>query len=130
MKQFRQPPDAIILTLPVELFKDSEMTTEEFKPVFERFMQNEGAYWNFLLTNLPTQDVQYVYIVFDGHVQYRANLVMYERNKSKSFIDDNSGKVRSFTEKNWVLFAGPIVKPVDPVPMKGFQGFRYSQKIF
>jgi hypothetical protein len=130
MKQFRQPPDGIILTLPVAFFKDRQTTTEAFKPLFERQMQSEYSIWNFRLTNLPTQDVQYVYIVFDGHVQYRANLVMYERHKSKRFVDAPDGRPRDFPNANWVLFTGPLVKPTEPIRMKGFQGFRYSRKIF
>jgi hypothetical protein len=125
-----EPPDAIILTLPVVFFNDRGMTTEQFKKVFERQMAGDDSLWNFRLTNLPTMDVAHVYLVFDGHVQYRANLVQYERNKTKRFSDAPDGKRRDFPNANWVLFTGPIIKPAEPYPMRGFQGFRYSKTIF
>lgn len=123
-------PDAIVLTLPVMFFQDRGMTTDEFKALFERYIQREDALWNFRLTNLPTRDVLYVYLIFDGHVQYRANFVQYERNKAKRFKDAPDGKTRDFPPSNWVLFTGPLVKPVEPWPLKGFQGFRYATTLF
>lgn len=130
MKHLVTPPEGIILTMPVAFFKDREMTTGEFRVEFENYMREEDAIWNFRLTNLPTMDVAYVYIVFDGSIQYRANLVMYERNVAKQFHDAPDGKVRSFPASNWVLLTGPIIKPSETILMRGFQGFRYTHKLF
>lgn len=123
-------PEGIALTLPVMFFEDRKMTTAQFKKVFERYMKREDAIWNFRLSNLPTMDVLYVYLIFDRQFQYRCNLVMYERNKAKAFDDSPDGVVRKFPPSNWVLFTGPIVKPQDEWPQKGFQGFRYTTKLF
>lgn len=123
-------PDGIVLTLPVAFFKDRGMTYEEFHAMFSKYMQEEDAIWNFRLKNLPTQDVAYVYLVFDGQLQYRAQLIQYERNVAKEFDDAPDGKVRSFPPCNWVLFTGPVVKPPHEWPLKGFQGFRYCTKLF
>lgn len=111
-------------------FEDRKMSVEQFKKVFERHMSMENSWWNFKLTNLPKLEVLYVYLVFDGKVQYRCNLMMYERHKSKSFKDSPDQKVRHFKNCNWVLFTGPVVKPKIDVPKKGFQGFRYTEKLF
>jgi hypothetical protein len=123
-------PEGIMLTLPVKFFEERKMTTEQFKKVFERIMAKEDSYWNFKLTNLPTRDVCYVYLLFDKQVQYRCNLVGYERNQSKSFKDAPDGKIRHFPNQNWVVFAGPVVKPPFEWNQKGFQGFRYTTKLF
>lgn len=106
------------------------MTTEQFKPLFERAMRPEDSVWNFRLTNLPTIDVAYVYLVFDGLVQYRANLVMYQRGAEKEFYDSPDGKARRFPKSNWVIFTGPIIKAPYEIPMRGFQGFRYTKQVF
>lgn len=111
-------------------FEDRGMTPDEFKKVFERHMRQEQSWWNFKLTNLPKHDVLYVYLVFAGEVQYRCILVNYERDTSKSFKDSRDQKIRHFTKCNWVLFTGPVVRPNPPIPMKGFQGFRYTDKLF
>lgn len=123
-------PEGIILTLPVAFFKDRGMSYSEFEKMFERYMRREDAIWNFRLTNLPKLDVAYVYLVFEGFIQFRCQLVMYERNVAKKFYDAPDGKVREFPASNWVLFTGPAVKPESEFKMKGFQGFRYTQKIF
>jgi hypothetical protein len=123
-------PDGIALTLPVQFFQERGTSTEQFKKMFERYMAKDDALWNFRLTNLPKQDVIYVYLIFDGQIQFRLNLVQYERNVSKSFKDAPDKKVRSFPNANWVILCGPAVKPPHEWPQKGFQGFRYTTKLF
>lgn len=123
-------PDGIVLTLPVAFFQDRGTTIDQFKKMFERYMRREDAIWNFKLTNLPLHDIAYVYLVFDKHLQYRAQFVQYERGVAKSFYDAPDRRVRVFPPTNWVLFTGPVVKPPYEWPMKGFQGFRYSIKLF
>lgn len=125
-----EKPDGIMLTLPKIFFVDRKMNPEKFKKVFERHMRQEGSWWNFKLTNLPKHDVLYVYLVFDGKIQYRCNLICYERNVSKSFKDSDDRKVRQFNNCNWILFTAPIIKPTEDFIQKGFQGFRYTQKLF
>ena len=123
-------PDGIMLTLPTAFFEDRGMNIDQFKKVFERHMAQEESWWNFKLTNLPKHDVAYVYLVFDKHVQYRCQLVMYERGATKAFADSHDRKVRTFENCNWVLFTGPVVKPPHEWPQKGFQGFRYTTTLF
>lgn len=123
-------PEGIMLTLPKMFFRDRNMSYSSFEKMFERYMRREDAIWNFKLTNLPLHDVAFVYLCFEGFVQYRCNLVMYERNKSKTFSDTPDKKVRHFPDCNWVLFTGPAVKPYEDIPQKGFQGFRYTTKLF
>lgn len=122
--------DGIALTLPVAFFEDRKMSTAQFKKTFERFMAKEDALWHFRLTNLPTREVAWIYLIFDKQFQYRANFVMYERNKAKAFKDAPDGIIREFPPTNWVIFTGPIVKAPCEMPQKGFQGFRYTLKLF
>jgi hypothetical protein len=125
-----EPPDGIILTFPKMFFEDRGMSASEFEKLFERQMRPDGSYWNFKLTNLPKHEVLYVYLVFDGFIQFRCNLVGYERNVSKSFKDSPDQQVREFPNCNWVIFTGPVVRPTEDFPKQGFQGFRYTHKIF
>lgn len=125
-----EAPEGILLTLPVAFFEDRQWTTETFKPYFERLMAKEDIVWNFKLTNLPKHDVAWVYFVFGGFVQYRLNLVEYERNVSKVFNDAPDGHPRSFPACNWVIASGPARPAPFDIPMRGFQGFRYTQKLF
>ncbi len=123
-------PEGIMLTLPVAFFEDRKMNYDQFKKLFERYMVKDDAIWNFRLTNLPLHDIAFVYLVFDKKVQYRCNFVQYERNTAKAFYDSPDGVVREFQPCNWVLFTGPPVKPPHEWLQKGFQGFRYTTKLF
>ncbi len=123
-------PDGIVLTLPVMFFEDRGMTMEKFKPYFERLMSNEDTTWNFKLTNLPKQEIIYVYMIFGGFLQYRLNFVEYQKNVSKTFKDSTDGETRHFPNQNWVILAGPAITPPHIWPLKGFQGFRYCTKLF
>lgn len=123
-------PEGIALTLPKQFFEDRGWTPAEFEKYFERFMQNEDHLWHFRLTNLPTIDVAWAYLLFDGYLQFRANVVMYERNKSKTFTDAPDGQPRDFPSTNWVILCGPAIKCPYERELKGFQGFRYTTKLF
>lgn len=123
-------PEGIALTLPKQFFEDRGWTYSECEKYFERFMRKENHIWNFRLTNLPTIDVAWAYLIFDGFIQFRANIVMCERNKSKTFYDGPDKKERHFPSANWVILSGPVRKAPFDCPQKGFQGFRYTTKLF
>ncbi len=123
-------PEGIMLTLPVQFFDDRGWTEQTFIKMFERYMAKENSLWNFRLTNLPLHEVAWVYLVFGKKVQFRTNLVMYERNVSKKFNDSPNGQVRYFQNSNWVILSGPAIRPPHEWPQKGFQGFRYTTKLF
>lgn len=123
-------PEGIALTLPVCWFEDRKWTVEKFKPVFEKYMKRDDAVWNFKLTNLPTKEFYLVYLVFGGFVQYECRLVQIERNAAKTFHDAPDGIPRKFKPSNWVLITGPAIAPPHPIKLKGFQGFRYTTKLF
>lgn len=123
-------PEGIVLTLPEVFFADRNWDYPGFIKMFERFMSKEDSIWNYRLTNLPLMDIAWVYLVFDKQIQFRTNFVMYERNISKTFNDGPDKKVRKFPNCNWVILAGPAIRPPHEWPQKGFQGFRYSTKLF
>lgn len=123
-------PEGIMITLPTMFFEDRGMDAESFTMMFYRFMKQEDSLWNFKLTNLPKHDVAWVYIVYDKQVQFRLNLVQYERGTTKEFKDAPDQKVRRFENCNWVIMCGPPVRPPHEWPQKGFQGFRYTTKLF
>lgn len=125
-----EPPEALLLTMPEAWFKDRNMTYAEFCPYFEASLRHEGAYWNYRKTSLPVHEVAFVYLVFDGHVQYRTHLVGYERGVAKDFDDTPDGIVRRFAPSNWILLSGPAIAAPYGIPMRGFQGHRYTKKLF
>ena len=123
-------PDGIMLTMPNMFFEDRGWSVDQFKMYFKKFMAGEDNTWNYRLTNLPTLDFAWVYLVFDKQVQFRLNLVMIERNVTKVFNDGPDHKTRTFPNANWIILSGPAIEPPYEWPQKGFQGFRYTTKLF
>lgn len=123
-------PEGIALTMPIAFFEDRKMTYDEFRIEFETTLAQENGEWYFVKKNLPKFDVLFVYIIFDKKIQYRTNLVCFERNSTKSFADAPDQQIRTFEKKNWIILSGPAIKAPYDIPQKGFQGFRYTTKLF
>ncbi len=123
-------PEGIALTLPVKFFAGRGWDSTKFATMFERHMRKDDSIWHFRLTNLPTQEIAWVYLIWDKKIQFRVNFVMYERGVAKTFIDGPDKKERSFPPSNWVILSGPAVRPPYDWPQKGFQGFRYTLHLF
>jgi hypothetical protein len=81
----------------------------------------EGYYWRFNLSGMPRHEVLYFYILFRKAIRYRANIIQYD---GADEIKCYTGEVRS--GKIWVCVGAPVIKLKEPVPMTGFQGFRYT----
>lgn len=123
-------PDSIVVTLPVEFFADRGWDYEGFNKMFYNYMAEDDALWNYRLTNLPTKDVAWVYLVYDGKFQFRTNLVQIERNVSKTFGDGPTGEEWDFPNANWLILSGPAIVAPEGWEQKGFQGFRYAYQLF
>lgn len=131
------PPIGIILTMPVKFFEETGHNSETLGEQLEAYLndprEDDNGLWYFMKKSLPTQDFLYVYLLWDGKIQYRTNLVLKERNKTYSFYDyyqkeGDQGEPRTFYNKNWIIIGGPAVKAPTEIQMKGFQGFRYVNK--
>ncbi len=121
-------PDGIIVTMPVAFFK--EYGAKRFEKEIERLNDFNTEYvWYRVMKNLPTIDVLYCYLLYNGKIQWRVNIAGYERGVTKAFPRPKGG-VRVFENCNMVTLCGPAIKCPKNIPMKGFQGFRYTQELF
>jgi hypothetical protein len=84
---------------------------------------NERWWWH-SIGSRPTQEVIYAYIIILNKIRYRANIVAWEPGGQKEFGDG-----RKLTAKHWLQLAHFEPARI-ALPMKGFQGFRYTKKIF
>lgn len=122
-------PEGILITMPAKFFQEYPGGKEQYCYILERMNENDRIIWGNTISSIPKLPVVYCYICYDGYVRYRLNIVDFEKNTSKDFND--GGLIRIFKNKNWVNLTGPVVKaPEGEFPKKGFQGFRYVQKLF
>lgn len=116
-------PDGIIITISQGMIKE-----KGYKNWLANFLyamsQDDITYW-MRQGAKPTKDILYVYLCIGGRVRFRANYVMAEGPCWKHF---NEGI--DMYAKAWIVMAGPLERPSSPIPMKGFRGFRYTEKLF
>lgn len=122
-------PEGILVTLPARFFAEYNFITygREMKAMEK---EDTTMLWYRCMKNLPRVEVLYVYTVYGGYVQHRTLLVQKEYNVTRTFWRPEGGQ-RVFQNSNFVVQGGPLVwAPKKQFPMKGFQGFRYTEKLF
>lgn len=113
MKEFL--PDAVIITVAASTLKAQGGYRQWLRGFTYILSQEDGVAYRH---GNPKYEVQYVYICVGGKVRFRANFVMVGESPASG--------------KKCILMCGPLVhapKGHQPL-MKGFQGFRYTTKLF
>lgn len=85
----------------------------------------DDSYFMFTISGKPKYDVIYFYLLFDGAIRYRANVIQVRGEGTLNISPD-----RFLHGKAWVDVGAPVIKFKEPIPMKGFQGFRYTDGSF
>lgn len=98
---------------------------------YQRFMDSidklsdDGNAVLIALSNRPQIEVLHLYLVIEGKVHLRMNLVEFIEGGSLKCWD---GKTRA--PKYWAVCAGPVSYPPKPIARRGFQGFRYTSDLW
>jgi hypothetical protein len=122
-----EAPYGILVTLPAKFFEecDHESYLEEIKSM----NTDEEKIWYRVMNRLPLLDFLYVYTIVDNKVHHRAQFAGLVRNKNL-FFTRKDGSRRNFPNTNAVMMCGPNVMAPEEITMRGFQGFRYTHKLF
>ncbi len=95
----------------------------------ERMNNGDDYKWmQFCGSGIPTINVTYCYVIWGGKVQYRCDIKEFISKCTGTFND--GGVERSFKNRNLCVLHGPTITAPYDIPMKGFQGFRYSSFLF
>jgi len=110
--------------MPMEFFDTYGM--ERFiREFYTNPNKNHDSYFMFTLSGQPKYEVLYFYLLFDGAIRYRANIIQFRGEATYAFPKGNT-----IHGKAWVDIGAPVIKFNEPIPMKGFQGFRYTDGSF
>jgi len=121
--------DAIVLTLGQDFMnKMYPGGREAVIKALERTDDGSYQWMQFCGSGVPAKEVEFCYLVWDGKVQYRLTVTRYVKNHTGKFSD--GGVERSYKNRNMVIMTGQCVKAPFEIPMKGFQGFRYTEFLF
>jgi hypothetical protein len=78
-----------------------------------------------MLPGVPKKVVLHIYLIIDGKIELRLNIVDYKvLDVVRSF--DGSIYRRNF----WAICTGPVSRPEKIIEMRGFQGFRYTEALW
>jgi hypothetical protein len=118
-----ESPEGIIITISADMLKEKGYRNW-LRNFFYAMNEENTTYW-MKQGARPKRDILYVYLCIGGKIRYRANFVMYDGPCEKTFGD---GKI--MFARAWIVLAGPMARPRAPIEMKGFRGFRYTDKLF
>lgn len=93
---------------------------------FLNVINNEDCIWNQKSRGKPSMEIMYVYIIVNNRVRYRLNYLGFER--FDTVLQDGNGD--KYIDWSRITMTGPLVKAPTKIIRKGFQGFRYCQKLF
>ena len=98
---------------------------------FEKSMATEDSTWFQKCRNSPTRDILYVYIIVCNQVRYRCYYGGHATGETEIWNGDgHSWSSRSVISWPRIILAGPYEKAPFKIHKKGFQGFRYTTKLF
>lgn len=109
-------PTGIVITWPDKMLNYQEAGKSGLLRLFEKSLkQGEFNYWCHKLNKAPKKEIIHVYIIVGGFVKYRCYYIDHLPNAEPW---------------PYIRFTGPIEQPQQPIPLKGFQGFRYCTDLF
>ena len=114
-----EPPTGIIRTLPAIYADPASDACKGYRAAIAEMEHDDTAHWFLALA-------QHVYIVIGGKIDARFTFAGYREGGRDVRLWD--GEIRA--PKCWAILAGPASRPPQPVPMRGFQGFRYTPDLW
>lgn len=123
--KFGSRPTGIIRTLPSLYAEDKEAGNENYKRSLKLLEQEKIPAIYIALSQIPKIEIVHLYLLIDGEINVRFNVAGYEPGDSRKCWDET---IRQ--PKIWVVCAAPVSRPLEPIKMRGFQGFRYTEELW
>lgn len=118
-------PIGLIITWSVKMLTEGGASLKDFMYEFESMNEPDGGAWFQKCSKKPKHIPLYCYIIIGGRIMYRANISHYETGTAT--IKKCNQMIGQIEWPRLVLTA-PIIKAPHKIPMRGFQGFRYTHE--
>jgi hypothetical protein len=91
------------------------------------YLPNGGdcCWFLFTMPSIPKYEVLHFYLLVDGRIRFRANIVEFRGPATYRF-----SRTRVISGKAWVLVGAPVVRAPFKIEMRGFRGFRYTENLW
>ena len=125
-------PEGIAITFGQEMMEEQGGFLHFLKKIHETLAgHEEGDYWMHKCSNLPRIEVDHIYIIVANRLYGRVYCGGYKKpdkaNPKRGFTAD--GREQEITW-NYIVLSGPFERCPFKRTLKGFQGFRYTTKLF
>lgn len=118
-------PTGIIRTLP-SLYADSEnVGREQYETSIKLLEAAKIPAIYIALQAIPTIEVLHLYLLVDGKIEVRLHIATYIPGDERECWDKAIRK-----PKFWAVCTAPVSRPSEPIPRRGFQGFRYTEDLW
>lgn len=77
------------------------------------------------MAQLPKIEVLYMYLLIEGRIRVRLNIVEYVPG-TEAICWDSTIRQPNY----WAVCSAPVSHPPFDIPRKGFQGFRYTEELW
>jgi len=119
--------EGIIITISQAMLKEKGYRNwlRNYLDAMKRNAEGEDCYYWMRQGAQPKRDINYVYLCVGGLVRYRSFFAGSYPAGTVEFTDG-----REMFANAWILLGGPVERAPHRIPMKGFRGFRYTEKLF
>src|SRR5690349_7414099 len=125
----KEPPEAaegIAVTFGKEMINE-QGGLKHFLEGFLECMANEEDWWMHKMKNKPTVEVADVYIIVCNRLYGKVNFGWYENEETIGHTMDGREVIIDWPR---LCLVGPFIRCPFKRELKGFQGFRYTKKLF
>jgi len=119
-------PEAIAVTFGREMMNE-QGGPKQFLEYFNEIMADPDSHWMHKMKNKPTHEFDIVYIIVLNRLYGKCYFGGFENRSTKGYTAD--GRVKDIDWSRMIL-AGPLERCPFKRTIKGFQGFRYTTKLF
>jgi hypothetical protein len=118
-------PTGIIRTLPSLYQDDGNIGFARYTRAIEELEQEIIPAIYIALSAMPKIDVLHMYLLIEGQIRVRLNIVEYAPGTAEICWDST---IRQ--PKYWAVCSAPVERPPEPISRRGFQGFRYTEDLW
>lgn len=125
-------PEGIVITFGQEMMHEQGGIKNFLQNFIETMYGHEsGDYWMHKSKNLPTMEIDHIYISVCNRLYGRVYCGGYHRYDHANLKTGYTADGREHEIKwNYIILAGPIERCPFKRKLPGFQGFRYCTKLF
>lgn len=130
-----EPPEGIIITVGEKMWGHHgyKVWLTNFLHCMKKSEDLDERYlYHFRQGNQPkSQDsIRYVYLCISGKIRWRVFFAGSFGERTLTLTTTDGAGIKTIYGKAWILTAGPAERAPFVIEKKGFQGFRYTHKLF